>query len=999
MAQAGTSEKSAVVGAEGPRYAAFISYSHSDDEVADWLHRRLENYRIPKGIASPRADRRIGKVFRDRAELASSHDLGGDIRNALDQSNALILLCSPRAARSPYVQEEIRRFKETGKGERIFAVIVDGEPHAAGKPGRSAEEECFPRGLLFQVGPDGAFTTAPEPKEPIAADVRAGKDGRENGALKIVAGLLDIGLDDLVQREKRAERARRLRANTIAGAMGVLALGAVAGGAFAWLQQQEAAKQRDVAEHQTADALERLSNNIARESRALLEQGNYDQSLLMALYADPAARSTQIPDGLAPVEGYPQARARLVAAHQHNRLLHSLGDGESMSSADFSADGKLVVTSSLQGKVRIWDTQTGAPVRTLVEQKIAIFSAAFSPAPADRGRFVVTSSADRTARIWDATTSALVRTLEGHTGLVRSAAFSRNGRFVVTGSDDHTARIWDVATGQTLHILSGHRNNVFSANFSADGRFVVTGSEDGDARIWDAATGAPVRWLDGHEGRVDSAAFSTDGRFVVTASDDKTARIWDVQTGQVLHTLRGHRGIVETAAFSPGGQLVVTASMDGTARIWDAATGDTTLTLSGQAIGVQSAAFSADGRFVVTTSYDGTSRIWDVSNASPRLSVRIENSGLSTAFIPDGQLAATGTFSGTTRVWDAKTGAALRTLEGHKAAINQVAFSPVLKNGGRLIATASQDNTARVWDAVTGAFLRPLEGHTDWVNSVAFSADGRLVVTGSRDHTARIWDVGTGQTIRILKGHDDWIYSAAFSPDRRLVATGSQDGRARIWDANTGETLHILEGHTRGVTSVAFSADGRFVATASGDGTTRIWDTKTGKPVLTLEGHSGTVQSIAFSVDGRFLVSGSDDRTARIWDAATGAVLLTLEGHGNTVRSAAISADNRTVVTGSFDEMARVWTVPEMLLANAPAQVRMACEMLRQANAPLAFRVSDIANHGVLEGQTVDPDHPDLLASPCRGILPESAFDPAMATDAWARFYRSPPAPVSVSTP
>ena len=189
------------------------------------------------------------------------------------------------------------------------------------------------------------------------------------------------------------------------------------------------------------------------------------------------------------------------------------------------------------------------------------------------------------------------------------------------------------------------------------------------------------------------------------------------------------------------------------------------------------------------------------------------------------------------------------------------------------------------------------------------------------------------------------------------------------------------------------------MATASGDGTARIWETKTGKPVLTLEGHSGTVQSIAFSVDGRFLVSGSDDRTARIWDAATGAVLLTLEGHANTVRSAAISADNRTVVTGSSDETARVWTVPEMLLANAPAQVTMACEMLRQANAPQAFRVSDIANHGVLEGQTVDPDHPDLLASPCRGILPESAFDPATATDAWARFYRSPPAPVSVSTP
>lgn len=982
----------------GPRYAAFISYSHTDDGIAEWLHRHLENYRVPKGITGGRADRRIGKVFRDRVELASSHDLGGDIRRALDQSDALILMCSPRAARSPYVEEEIRRFKETGKGERIFAVIIDGEPHAAGKPGRSADEECFPRGLLFQVGADGAFTTTPEPKEPIAADVRPGKDGRENGALKIIAGLLGIGLDDLVQREKRAERARRVRANLIAGAMALLALGAIAGGVFAWQQQVVASTERVRAERQTADALARLSNNVARESRAILDQNNYTHALLMALYADPAARSTAVPEGLAPVEGYPQARARLVAAHQHNRLVRILGDGGSLSSAAFSADGRLVVTSNLQGKVRIWDAQTGVLLRTLVEQDIAVFSAVFSPVTADNRQFVATGSGEHSVRIWDAETGALVRTLEGHTSPIRTVAFSADGRFLVSGSNDHTARIWDVATGKTLRTLVGHQDRISSASFSRDGRFVVTGSSDRTARIWNAASGAQLRALNGHEAAINTAAFSTDGRFIVTSSVDQGVRIWDALNGALLRMLAGHRGIVSSAAFSSDGRLVVTASMDGAVRIFDAGTSALLHTLAGHTISVESAAFSADDRFVVTSSYDGTARIWEVAKAPVRRLQGAEAYGLSAALSSDGTLVATGSYFGPVRVWDAQTGATLRMLKGHTTGVNGIAFSPVASESSRLIATASQDKTARIWEATTGALLHTLE-HGDWVYVANFSVDGQLLVTGSRDRAARIWDVKTGQVIRVLEGHADWVYSATFSPDARLVVTGSQDGRARIWDASTGVTLHTLEGHSRAVVAVAFSADGRFVATASADGTARMWDAATGAPVRTLEGHLGALRSIAFSSDGHFLVTSSDDRTARIWDAATGATLRTLEGHQANVFSSGISADARLVMTSSPDGALRLWDVPEMLRTDASKQVELACNMLHGANAPLAFKVSEIAVYAVLDGQETDPAHSELLASPCRGILPDSVFDPATVQDAWARVIHDAPKAVVTSSP
>lgn len=280
-------------GAGSRRYSAFISYSHADEEIAGWLHRRLESYRIPASLA-PRGRRKLGKLFRDRVELSAAHDLGGEIRKALDASDALILLCSPRAARSQYVAEEIRHFKHLGRSKKIFAVIVSGEPHAAGKPGRSAEEECFPAALLYRLDEEGRLSSTPEDNEPIAADVREGRDGRESSALKIVAGLLGVGLDDLVQREKQAERSRRLRIQLIAAGFAVLAAGAAVAGGVALWQRGEAVRNRELADAKTveaeASAREATRNaNLARDSESkaltaaeLAENNARDASIKLA---------------------------------------------------------------------------------------------------------------------------------------------------------------------------------------------------------------------------------------------------------------------------------------------------------------------------------------------------------------------------------------------------------------------------------------------------------------------------------------------------------------------------------------------------------------------------------------------------------------------------------------------------------------------------------------------------------------------------------------------
>ncbi|WP_445144908.1 TIR domain-containing protein [Dyella sp. Tek66A03] len=199
------------------RYRAFISYSHQDKTWADWLHKALETYRVPSRLvgqqtAAGTIPRRLLPIFRDRDELASATDLGRKVNEALGQSENLIVICSPRSAASRWVQEEVLAFKRLGRSERIFCLIVDGEPNASDWPGREAEE-CFAPALRCQLDADGQPTTART--EPIAADARPGKDSRSTAKLKLIAGMLDISFDSLRQRELQ-RRHRRMTAITAA---------------------------------------------------------------------------------------------------------------------------------------------------------------------------------------------------------------------------------------------------------------------------------------------------------------------------------------------------------------------------------------------------------------------------------------------------------------------------------------------------------------------------------------------------------------------------------------------------------------------------------------------------------------------------------------------------------------------------------------------------------------------------------------------------------------
>ncbi len=213
------------------RNKAFISYRHSerDSRIAALLQRELENYRLPRGLdgrkektgalfkslPAERNPRRLGRIFRDTTDLGARADLTAELRRELEDSEYMIVLCSPASAESVWVEREICYFLQTHPADRILPVLIDGEP-----------EQVLPA-MFDRFGE--------MPQHPLACDFRertGEKDTAEGlrifrfiqGELfrsdhrdsfsrseltRLAAALLDCPYDMLANRRKRYETRRR----------------------------------------------------------------------------------------------------------------------------------------------------------------------------------------------------------------------------------------------------------------------------------------------------------------------------------------------------------------------------------------------------------------------------------------------------------------------------------------------------------------------------------------------------------------------------------------------------------------------------------------------------------------------------------------------------------------------------------------------------------------------------------------------------------------------
>ena len=389
-------------------FAVFISYRHvePDRRVAEWLHGAVETFSIPRALRPPGGSARLGRVFRDEEELSASSNLPKEIEQALNHSKWLIVVCSPRAVLSPWVNREIAYFRGLGRDQQILALLIEGEPASS-----------FPAALYDARG-------KPRPQditqhdEPLAADMRAGDASerriRHFAKLRLLATILGCRFDDLRQREQEREQ-RRLLLLT-----GLVSVALVVVGYMGWLaneQRKQAQFQRDIAR------TELLAMQVRRAEAQAYSPDVIELGGALALEAIEMARKIKRPGEADAIEAAASALTGLP--------LGVLAQGSWVWSLAVLADG--LASGGDDGMIKIWPREgTGEPV------VLAQGSAVSSLAVLADGRLAGGGYEDGKIKIWSAT----AKLNQAGAALCRIRNYCSN--FVdierTLGSDDFEAR-------------------------------------------------------------------------------------------------------------------------------------------------------------------------------------------------------------------------------------------------------------------------------------------------------------------------------------------------------------------------------------------------------------------------------------------------------------------------------------------------------------------------------------------------------------------------------
>ncbi|REJ88130.1 MAG: hypothetical protein DWQ34_23190 [Planctomycetota bacterium] len=519
------------------------------------------------------------------------------------------------------------------------------------------------------------------------------------------------------------------------------------------------------------------------------------------------------------------------------------------------------------------------------------------------GRIVLSSGLDGTVRIWNAADGALLRTYDEHEGQVLCLAVSPDGRTIATGSRDNTIRLWDVFIPWPLEDRPGPEAPIRALEIAAGGEWSAAASDDKTITVWNHAEKAEPLKLTGHTEPVLTLSASPDETLLAAGDAAGEIRLWNIADGKETGALGAHAGPVAGVAWHPEQPHLLSAGADGTLKWWQ-----TPLTpprdLLAHPQAVTAIAATADGKLIATAAADKIVRLLDVESGEQTLATKQQPAAIrDVAFAPDGSKFAAADDDGVVRIWVAANGFPLPELRGHAGPARAVAFNA----DATQLVTAGDDGTARLW--MLPAAERIVQGQAD-AAAAAMSADGKWFAVASSagdQHTAVVRDAATGAVRATLTDHEGTITSLAFSADAARLITGSADKTARVWNLANGQQLSVFT-HEAPVRAVAFSADGNQAFSGGDDNAIKQWTVADGAEVRTIAGHTAALSSLV--VAGQRLISGSADSTIRIWNTADGAAVRTIN-HGQAVTAMDVSADGARIAATGPDKQVRTFTAAD----------------------------------------------------------------------------------------
>jgi WD40 repeat protein len=936
-------------------YKAFISYSHAaDGKLAPALHSALHRFARP--WYKPRAFR----VFRDNTNLSVRPHLWAAIETALGEAEHFILLCSPEAAASKWVQREVAFWLSKRGADTLLLVLTDGDIVWDGK----GADFDWQRTTALPHILSGVYSD-----EPLFLDLRAARTSTDlsldNPAFRdmvadLSATLHGISKDEIVGDDIRQHRRTKRVAWSAAAALVVLTLLSGMAGWIAKLQRDEAVSQRARAEENFREAAKQREEARWERDRAVAQQRIAESRelaarTLLVVDTDPVeALQLAVQAAQLDKNGSTQTAIRTALRASHAAAML---DGDARGAdAVFTLNGQRLVTGGSHG-LRFWDLGFRENHLTLTHP-VTLDPRQYSQVVASlEGRRVAAVSGN-TVSVWDVGTGQLLlRFSEPSVQKIAHVGLSADGLqlvavygasvgvwniedqqriYQVSGSilahadirpsdqsiaaastDGHSVQLWRIPTGERISLSTG--GPAHTVEFSPDGAWLVATSEGSGLRLWNVAGSGPPVAVGADpkersaEGLIRCARFHrAPGTLrLATGGADGVVRVWEPSQSEralwmEVANLRGHLKPVLGVEFDTTGERMVSVSEDGTARIWwrhslspsENPTWAPLTVLRGHRTPVTRGQFTPDGRWVLTIGADALILISDPSHDREVGTFGLLRNGVKDVDLDQKGGRIVGMFdSGPLMLWSVRDDGSRRV--GTRSPW-RARFSP---DGDGLL-TADVENVMVLYDTVSGEPKATFQGHENSISSIQFDRTGKMIVTTGNDDTVRLWEASSGALLRTLRGPQMLPEDAFFSPDGRLVASVWWNGQTWVW-TRQGESEAQLQG-VRGATGGTFSADGRQLF-VSGYGSVRVWDTNTwssGQDVTPSQTLPSVTAAgwpyVAFGYNnGSVEVVGvGEDRSRRQWTE-----------HTASVKVAAFSADGRWLLTGDKDGAVRLWDV------------------------------------------------------------------------------------------
>ncbi|MGW0252119.1 nSTAND1 domain-containing NTPase [Nocardia goodfellowii] len=321
------------------------------------------------------------------------------------------------------------------------------------------------------------------------------------------------------------------------------------------------------------------------------------------------------PDGTV-VAGAQDGKAQLWHVGEFRQAIGALYVPNRIYGMAFSPDGKLLVTGTEEGIVRVWrSSEINPETRPMPGHRGIVFGVAYHP----KSDVVATAGEDGTLRLWNTKELRQIdmvrvpnRPGNSLPTQLSGVAFNADGSKVAVGAVDGKMRIWDVAhLDREPLTIEADPSAVFAVGFLPDGR-VVSGGKEGIVRIWGPDGAKIAELLPGKE--VTSLDVSRDGR-IVTSRIDGSLTLSDT-TGRGPDPWLANPPVATSARFTADGSYIVSAGDDGTVRLWkkDRRVGLPLLGFGQKHI--QGMTVDSAGHRIAAAFDDGTIRIWHSPDSS-----------------------------------------------------------------------------------------------------------------------------------------------------------------------------------------------------------------------------------------------------------------------------------------------------------------------------------------------------------------------------------------------